>query len=451
MRGAFLKTVVALIVLLGLGGYVYWSDKHDTAKPKDEKAKVFTFDKAKVTGIRLQPLMGQEVVLAKQAEGWRLGDKAELPASQPEVETLVGGIAALEAGDTISDTPTDLKQYGLDPPHSAASVTVEGLAQPLVVQLGSKTFDGASVYAKRPNEKAVFVIPAFLQGALEKKPFDLRDRDLLHLDREKVKSIEVTGPEGSYTLEKAGKDEWAIVKPLKSRAGRWPVDTLLGALEGLRMDSVASEEATDLKPFGLDQPARVVTLTLEDGSHRRLEIGSATADKKYNAREALSKMVAVVPPAIVDDLAKGLPNLRAKRLMEVSAYDVDGIEGKLADGARTYARSGEKGADGAEAYKWKRTAPDAKDLDTAKVEDVIFKLSGLEAQEFVDAPGGPDKYGLDAPALDLKLTLGKDKPAVTVTIGKKDGAAYARRAGDDAILKLDPAKVDEALAALKAL
>ena len=46
---------------------------------------------------------------------------------------------------------------------------------------------------------------------------------MLHLDREKVKGLEVTGPGGAYTLEKTGPDEWAVVKPLKTRAGRWPV------------------------------------------------------------------------------------------------------------------------------------------------------------------------------------------------------------------------------------
>ena len=447
----FFKTFLALVVFLALGGYVYWSDKKDAEKPKDQKPKVFTFDKTKLKEIRLHPLVGEEVVLVKQPEGWRLGAKGELPASEREVETLVGGLEGLEASDTVVETPSDLKQYGLDPPLSSATIVVEGVTQPLAVQLGSKTFDSASVYARRPSETKVFLIPAFLQGALEKKPFDLRDRDLLHVDREKIKAVEVAGPEGAYALEKADKDTWSIVKPLKTRAGRWPVDALLGSLEGLRMDSVAAEQATDLKPFGLDKPSRVVTLTLEDGSQRRLEIGSATPDKKYNAREALSKMVAVVPPALVTDLAKGLENLRAKRLMEVSAYDVEGIEGKLTDGTRSYARSGEKGQEGAEASKWKRSAPDAKELEAAKVEDVLYKLTGLEAQEFVDAPGAPEAYGLDAPLLDLKLTLGKDKPPVTVTLGKKGDAVYARRTGDDAILKLDAAKVDEAIAALKAL
>jgi hypothetical protein len=53
-------------------------------------------------------------------------------------------------------------------------------------------------------------------------------------------------------------------------------------------------------------------------------------------------------------------------------------------------------------------------------------------------------YGLDAPA--LKVSLKHDdpkKPAAWFEIGQKDGAWYARRVDDTAILKLDPAKAAE--------
>ena len=51
-----------------------------------------------------------------------------------------------------------------------------------------------------------------------------------------------------------------------------------------------------------------------------------------------------------------------------------------------YARSTAKDKDGVDVYKWKRTAPDAKDLDTNKVQDALFAVGGVEVQEFVDSP-----------------------------------------------------------------
>ena len=82
---------------------------------------------------------------------------------------------------------------------------------------------------------------SFVESSFDKKPFDLRDRDLLHAPRGDVRTIEVRGPEGAYSLARTDAGEWAFTKPLATRAGRWKVDGLLGTLENLRMESVADE------------------------------------------------------------------------------------------------------------------------------------------------------------------------------------------------------------------
>src|SRR5690348_7600542 len=114
------------------------------------------------------------------------------------------------------------------------------------------------------------------------------------------------------------------------------------------MDSVADESPQDVKAFGLDKPARTVTLGLSDGTRKTLEIGSATADKKYNVRISDRPMVAVIPGALVDELAKGMGELRAKRLLEVATYDVSGFDTEAGGVKRTYARSTSKDKDGLE-------------------------------------------------------------------------------------------------------
>src|SRR4029453_9285145 len=87
--------------------------------------------------------------------------------------------------------------------------------------------------------------------------------------------------------------------------------------------------------------------------------------------------------------------------------------------------------------QWKRAAPDAKELDTTKVEDALFKIGGVDVSEFVDAPKAPADYGLDAPV--LKVTL-KAKSDSGVELGKKDASYYARRTGDVAALRGAAAK-----------
>ena len=96
--------------------------------------------------------------------------------------------------------------------------------------------------------------------------------------------------------------------------------------------------------------------------------------------------MAVVPATLADDLAKGMGELRAKRLLEVATYETEGFDVVAAGATKTYAKSTTKDKDGLDKTQWKRTAPDAKDLDTTKVEDALFKMGGVEVAEFVDQP-----------------------------------------------------------------
>ena len=345
---------------------------------------------------------------------------------------------------------------------------MEGAAAPLVVEFGGKSPDGSSVYARAAGSPKVFLVPSWVEGTFDKKPFDLRDRDLLHVKRDDVRSLEVVGPEGSYALARTDAGEWAFTKPMASRAGRWSVDGLLGTIENLRMEQVAAEAVADVKPFGLDRPARTVSLVLKDGSTRAIEIGAGAPDPsatpapspspgekgelpkptKYYARQAGTGLVAVVPATLADDLAKGMGELRAKRLLEVATYETEGFEVVAGGAKKTYAKTTTKDKDGFDKTQWKRTLPDAKELETTKVEDALFKMGGVEVSEFVDAPQAPPAYGLDAPVLEVRV---KAKTESFVELGKKDGAFYARRSNDAAVLKLDPAKAEELLKAFSEL
>jgi hypothetical protein len=451
MRGPFAKTLIAVLVCAGLGYFAWEEFQREGPADKDKKEKVVTFDKSKAASISLERVSGQGLKLVKQGEFWRLTAPSDVPAATGEVEALMAGFEALEIQDVVSDAPGSLQPFGLDPPKTKATLTLEGDAAPVSVLLGDTTPDGSAVYAQRPGQPKLFTIATYQAGALDKQPFDLRDRDLLHAARDNVRTLDATGPEGGFGLARDERGDWRIVRPVKTQAGRWPVDSLLGLIEALRIEAVVAESATDLKPFGLDPPARTLTVGLADGTTRRLEIGGATPDKKYHVREAQGRLVGLIAGALVDDLAKGVNELRSKRLLDVSTYDVEGLEGRQGGKDFAYARSSEKDKDGVETFKWKRTAPDAKDVETSKIEDVLFKLTGLEVQRFVDAPGAPAGYGLDAPELRLTLKQGGGKPALTVEVGRKDGKLHARRDGDDALLELDAAKYDEALKELNAL
>jgi translation elongation factor EF-1beta len=467
----FWKTGLALVVLAGLVSYWWFVDRKKEVKPEGERDKVtvLSVDKAKAKALEIASA-GDAVKVAKDASGWKVVKPFTAPADASAVESLLTSLEKVEADEVVVEKAASLADFGLDRPSRTVSVTVEGEPAPLTLQFGAKSPDGNGQYAGQPGSSKVFLLPSWIEGSFDKKPFDLRDRDLLHVKRDDVRQLEVAGPEGGYALTRTDAGEWAFTRPLATRAGRWAIDGLLGTVENLRMESVAAEGADDkeVARFGLDKPARTVAVVTKDGQARTLEIGAGVPDAapsptpspaakgatpeppkptKYYAREKSSRLVAVVPATLADDLAKGMGELRAKRLLEVATYETTGFDTVASGAKKTYTRSTSKDKDGFDKSQWQRTAPDKKELDTTKVEDALFKL-GAEATEFVDQPQAPAAYGLEAPA--LKVTV-RAKGEATVEIGRKDGAFYARRSGDAAVLKLDPAKAEELLKAFAEL
>jgi hypothetical protein len=474
----FWKTGVAILVLAGLGSYIWFVERKQEPKPEGERQKVtvLAVDKAKAKEISLSSAGGETIRLVKEGAGWKVTAPFAAPADTSAVESMLTSLEKLEADEVVVEQAANPAEFGLDKPSRTVTAVVEGGKAPLSVEFGAKSPDGSSLYARAAGAPRVYLVPSWVEGTFDKKPFDLRDRDLLHVKRDDVRQLEVAGPEGSYALARTDAGDWAFTKPVATRAGRWSVDGLLGTVENLRMDSVAAEAVTDVKPFGLDKPARTVSLVLKDGSTRALEIGAAAPDPtatpsptpspspakkgekpkppekpkptKYYARQTGTGLVAVVPATLCDDLAKGMGELRAKRLLEVATYETEGFEVVAGGAKKTYAKSTVKDKDGFDKTQWKRTAPDAKDLETTKVEDALFKMGGVEVSEFVDQPQAPAAYGLDAPV--LKVTV-KAKGESWVEVGKKDGAVYARRNGDVAVLKLDSTKAEELIKAFTEL
>jgi len=451
-RPPFLATYVAVAVLAALGAYIYFVESKREVDPEKVKEKVFAVDKAKVESLSLSAAGQEEVQLLRDEKGgWRMTAPVAVAADAGEADALVASLEGLEMDEVVAESPKDLAEYGLAAPRSTVRVRLRGSAEPLVLTVGDKTPDGSAVYARVPTAPRVFTVPAYVEGSFTKKPFDLRDRSVLHLQRDAVQSLDIKGPEGAYALEKDGKGEWGIVRPLRTRAGRWSVDALVGVLENLKMEAVAAEATTDLARFGLVPPARTVTIGLAGGATRILHVGNSPSEGRHHVHVAGSPLVAIVPGALVGDLAKGMTELRAKRLFETSTYEVEGLDVEAAGMKRTYARTSSKDEQGTDVHKWKRTAPEAKELDTNKVQDALFAVGGLEVSEFIDAPAGLASYGLDSPALRVTLRHTGGRAPAWFEVGTRDGGYYARREGDAAVMKLDPAKAADLVKAFAEL
>ena len=107
-----------------------------------------------------------------------------------------------------------MKEYGLAEPRIDVAFKAAGDKDYRHLLIGEKSPTGADLFAKRGDDKRVFLIPASQETTFNRGTFDLRDKTLLRFERDKVDGIDITAGGKPLTLTKEGGD-WKITKPLQ--------------------------------------------------------------------------------------------------------------------------------------------------------------------------------------------------------------------------------------------
>jgi hypothetical protein len=439
MRG--LKSTIALLaVLAGLGAYIYFGPGDQAGgDPATKRDQVFADVEAdKIQELKVKAASGEVTTLRKSSDKWQIESPVAAPASDSEVMSLTSALGQLEVVRVIEENPADLQEYGLATPRIEVEFkSADGKPSGRLL-VGHKTPTGAGLYAKRNEEPRVFLIADYQETSLNKAPFDLRDKSLITIERDKVDGIEVNAGGSAIQFAKEGSD-WKITKPIAARADFSTVDGLVGRVENAQMKSIVTETATpeELRKFGLDKPS--ATVTLNQGSARAtVALGGASGDDVY-ARDAAKPVVVTVDKSLVEDVKKGLEDYRRKDVFEFRAFNATRAEFTRGDQTVVFERVPGQGENAVDS--WKRVAPSAADADKSKVEALLAGLADIRAVSFTPSTA---KTGLDQPAMTVIVKFEDGKKEERVSFGKTGSDVYALIPGQPGAGKIEAEKFDEA-------
>ena len=189
----------------------------------------------------------------------------------------------------------DWAKYGLDKPGATITVTLKtdakanNLTEEHVLELGGASNGGR--YARIDKKEAVVLLDGKTAQNLAKSElsYDFVDPRVLKFDVPSLNSIERQMPGADLALSKR-EDNWVLTKPAMRDADIRTVDELIDRTFRLRAKRVAAYPAKDLQPFGLDKPAAVVTLSLENSKHV-IKVGNLTKDA---ARKETDERYAII-------------------------------------------------------------------------------------------------------------------------------------------------------------
>jgi hypothetical protein len=429
------STIALLVVLVGLVAYIYFVDSKKPASDAPEtKAKAFTVDTDQIEEITITPATGDASRVQKINGTWQLVEPETTEADQGQVSNAVSSLASLEINRVVDENPGDLSQYGLNPPKTDIAFRVKGKNDLQHLLLGDKTATGGDLYAKTPDQKRVFLIAAYLENTFERTPFDLRDKTVLKFDQSKADGVEVVHDGTTTALAKRGTD-WTITKPYNARADFAGAEAILTALSSAQMQKIVSNETTELAKYGLDKPEATVTVLL--GSTRAsLAVGKKDGESNY-ARDLSRPLIFTIPSTTVTDLEKDADALRRKEMFDGRSFNTNRVELTRGSEKLTFEKS--KGKDGKDA--WKNAA--GKDVDAAKIEDMLTKLSNIRAQLFQDRVDPT----LKMPTLVATLHL-DNNATETVTFARNGNAVLANRSDEPGSATVDVTAFNDAMTAI---
>jgi hypothetical protein len=447
MRG--LKSTLALLaVLVGLGAYIYFAAWNQPESPASNLEKVFPgLDQAKLETIRVQAQSGEVTDLEKDGTSWQITMPVDARAADPEMQGITSTLGSMEIARVIEENPADLGQFGLETPSIVVEFKGSDPASSGKIVIGDKTPTGSSLYATRNDEKRVFLINSYHETPLNRGPFELRDKSLVSLQRDKIEGAEVIiAGRPQIDLKKAGTDEWTIVRPISAKADSSAAESLVARVETAQMKSIISEQPTpvELRKYGLDKPEVTVNVLMGD-QRATLMVGARTEGGNY-VRAAGRPTVAIVEETLVDDLKKEVNDYRRKSAFEMRSYNATRVD--LVRGAETAAFERVKGEGEAAVDKWRRVSPNPADADTAKVEAFLAALADMNIIEFVDSTAGT---GLDAPVATVTAKFDEGQKEEKVTFGKGGSDIYVARPGEPGAGRILADRYNEAMTKLDEL
>jgi len=413
-RATFILLAVFAVLL---GGFLLVESRGKKAAEAKEKAgQLIDVEAADIEKISLKNPDGVLTFRKDEKGEWAIVEPLAAGADSTEVTGLAESLASLKFERVVEAEPKDLAAYEI--PTREVAFWLKGKTEPLRLLIGAENKIDQTLYAKRADEKRVVLLPSSLKYPLDKKLFDYRQKDPFEFDTAAVATLKVRGKDASWEAEKKD-DAWRLTAPVKARAAKSKVDTVLDALAGLRAKEFVAEAKTpaEAKTYGLEKPEYEVALALPS-ANRNIVFALHKDGEKMFATASDSTKIIQFEGSLLADLDRPVEEIRDKKVADFYSWEADRVV--VQKGGLTLAVVKEKSGE-QEAWRFEDGAKET--ADGSKIEAFVRKIESLEAAAFVDGPGDLAGYGL-APALVEVAVRTKDADGkakeITVLIGRED-------------------------------
>src|SRR5437899_1693078 len=203
-------TAVLAAILIALGAFYYVYEVRlgpEREKTEGRKGRVFALEPADVAEVEIKRT-DATVKLKREGDGWQILAPVNARGDRGPIDETVTSIITARMDREIEADPKSLGDFGLDKPVRLEIQTgreKDRATKTLLIGRADPAKKG--VYAMRPGETTVMLIPDETWTAVPKNAAVLRDKSVVGFDRDKVTRIEIESRKGTVTLAKDG-ERW---------------------------------------------------------------------------------------------------------------------------------------------------------------------------------------------------------------------------------------------------
>lgn len=292
-----------ILVILCIGGFWFASSKDFFKEKPPEAPALVNVKKEEVAGYTIKK--GDTVIELQQKDGgWTMIRPSAIPLNAVQPAGWIDSFNAVKKDKIVDENPSDLTQFGLNPPAQEFSIKLtNGTTHTLSV--GGPVAVQGYYYAKFGGSPEVFQISESTLTSLEKQQIDFMEKRPIQLNYEQVRALSVDWKGHKWTLTKSEPDK-------KSYEANWKLgDKEVKGVDASRyLDKAAflsteqlAKPASEVK--GLDQPELRIEIQTagEDGKETStVYVGKVENDNVWIAKQG-GEWAFAVPASAIQELA----------------------------------------------------------------------------------------------------------------------------------------------------
>lgn len=412
-------TVLMLVILAGLGGYLYVVEFPTTQreiKQEAEQKQLLPFPETAITGLAITTAQGPVELTRTDSGSWTITAPLQADADIREVQALVRALVTGRVTRSVAERSAGLAPFGLEQPVTTVTVTAGGQQDTLAI--GDSGPLSNTLYVLRGSDGKVLLTDLAPKDFVNKSLLMFRRKDLLRFVQNDVERVRLNYPPTEiviYNMAKGKpKPSWKIRYPIEAEADQTEVRSLMFRLEDLKALSIIDP--------GPERDAVAKTLTTPK---LKITLHTAAGDQSVQlyqpdpqSGDAIAETTPEAPlyrvsPTAIKDLTKDLFILQDKRLLGIDYTDIAMLSVRTRD--HQYVLINEHG-------EWVLEDRPTDKLSQVAADLFVSRVANLPAEERVLKQSSPlAPYGLLAPAAEFVAT-GKDgKVAGRLTLGNQVG------------------------------